>query len=364
MNNTIICTSLGFTINIILSFLLFYKSRKEHSRIIFGFFTAFFALNSIYYILRNGQVHIDNGDPFSYAVLSMGALVTALFLILPLEFMLPSGLKKRWVVPILFIPEILINVLWVTLRKSGMSITHLRDSSVLFSYLNDASVILRLVFFYLILLFFLSSIVFMIWAHKRYMTQKILRIYAYATIPIMLIYINIVYYGLTETLYNISSLYILLFNTVISYFLIYPSDDIETGKSSQSVETEIVGNGKVNSEMKIYELQLLHQLDELMEREKLYRSSELSLPNLARMLGTNRTKLSEIIHYKGYTNFSAYLNSYRMREFVHIISTGDTDKISDVAALAGFGSKASLYRCFISTYGVSPSEYLKNREET
>lgn len=361
MNSAIVCAGFGFIVYLVLSILLFYKAKKERGRLIFGGFTSYYAFAALYYVLRNDAIHIDNGDPFSFAVISSGAFVIALYLIFPLEVLLPPKLQKKWMIPILFIPVVLMNVVWVSLRESGMKVFRLDDAQAILTELNDASVILRLNSFCFIVLFFIASIIFMIWAHNRYMTDKVLRIYAYATIPIMLTYVLIVFYGLTRLLYMINMSYTYCFSAYITYLLLSSSKIVERGKNTQSVEAEIKRGTGTSNEMKQYELQLLRQLDKLMETDKLYRSSELSLPELARLLGTNRTKLSEIIRFKGFTNFSAYLNSYRLEEFMHIMSINGADKISDAASQAGFGCKASLYRCFISVYGVSPSEYLKNQ---
>lgn len=160
--------------------------------------------------------------------------------------------------------------------------------------------------------------------------------------------------------------YLYCFSAYITYLLLSSPQLAERDKKPQlarleSNRAESSEEADIGNEIKEHEVQLLSQLDKLMEIEKIYCSSELTLPELARLLGTNRTKLSEIIRLKGFSNFPAYVNSYRLQEFVRILSLPEFGKISDASSLAGFGSKASLYRCFISVYGVSPSEYLKTK---
>lgn len=361
VSSNIVCAVLSLIINLTLSILLFYKSQKARDRIIYGSFTLYYALNNLYYLYRSDAIHTLNGNPFSFSVLSSGSFIIAVFLIFPLEVLLPPRLSKRWILPIFLIPWALFTTIWIVLTRSGMHSLHLSDMYSLVSNLNDASVVLRLFFFCCILFFFFAGITFMIWAHNRYMTDRILRTYAYATIPVMLIYICIICWGLSKELYMLHVYYMICFNVYISYLILTSKNVLEKGKKTIAVETEIEEDVTVGNEMKRYELQLLHQLDEIMETRKLYCSSELSLPELARMLGTNRTTLSKIIRCKGYSNFAAYLNAYRMEEFLRITSSNEANNLAEAALLAGFGSKASLYRCFIAAYGISPSEHLKAR---
>lgn len=172
--------------------------------------------------------------------------------------------------------------------------------------------------------------------------------------------------GLPRVLYIIHMSYTYCFSAYITYLLLCSPQVAEREKKVQPARiedyrTETPEEADADNEIKEYEMQLLSQLDKLMEIEKIYCSSELTLPELARLLGTNRTKLSEIIRLKGFSNFQAYVNSYRLQEFMRILSLSEFGKISDASSLAGFGSKASLYRCFTSAYGVSPSEYLKTK---
>lgn len=361
MSSNIICAGLSLIVNLTLSILLLYKSQKERDRLIYGSFTLYTALNNFYYLFRHEAIHSIHEDPFSFSVLASGSFVIGVFLIFPLEVLFPSRLYKQWILPLFFMPCVLFNLVWLVLCHNGMEALTLPDTYTLLSNLNDASVVLRLVFFFFIILFFCLGIAFMFWAHNRYMTDRILRRYAYATIPVMLIYVCIICFGLSRELYMLHVYYMVCFNAYISFLLLTSFGAIERGKKTVFVETEIEDDDTLGYEMKRYELQLLHQLDEMMETQKLYCSSELTLPELASILGTNRTKLSKIIRCKGYTNFSAYLNAYRIEEFLYLMSSCEADKIADAASQAGFGSKTSLYRCFMSAYGVSPSEYLKMR---
>ncbi|MEG1564783.1 MAG: AraC family transcriptional regulator [Bacteroides sp.] len=359
MSANIFCAGVSLLLNILMSVLLFHKAQKERGKLIFGGFTLYMAANNVYYLFRNAHIHTYNEDVFSFSVLAVGFFVIAAFLVFPLEVLLPPRFNKPWLLPLFCVPSILFDTAWVLLCRSGMQVLRLTDARHILGELNNASVLFRLVLFGSIMLFFIFSILFMVWAHKRYMTDKILRIYAYSTIPVMFIYVAILYYGLTPAMYMLHTYYVISFNAFITFLLLTSRNAIEIGKSTQTLENEIQRNVLSSPESKNDDLMLLHQLDLLMKKEKAYCSSDLTLPDLARMLGTNRTRLSELIRCKGYTNFTSYLNTYRMEEFIRLMQSGEAEKISDATTAAGFGSKSSFYRCFVATYSSSPAEYLK-----
>lgn len=84
---------------------------------------------------------------------------------------------------------------------------------------------------------------------------------------------------------------------------------------------------------------------------------ELSLPLLARRLGTNTGHLSRAINEGLGVNFSAFVNDLRSRRVAALIDAGRSDDLLDLALEAGFSSKASFNRAFVASMGVTPSAY-------
>ena len=346
-----LCTVIAFLLNIALAVMLFYKSQKEREKVFFACYALYYAAGSLIYLLKRDHVLTCHGDPFSFEVLSYGSFLIVIFLYFPLEVMFPN-LKKGWMYASFLIFPFLFSTFWKVLLKNGMNPVYLSDISEIPANLNDASLVLRLYYFFFILLFFAGSVIFMIWGHNRYMTSRIVRVYAYGAIPIMIIYIPIVLYGLDGNWHALHICYMIFYNTVIAYLLLKPE------KLPPQPEMEC---DKYNDGLTIEEQALLQRLDNLIEMDKLYCRSDLTLPELSQLLGTNRTKLSKLIRCKGFNTFQDYLNSYRLEEFKQIILSGKADKINEAAQMAGFGSKATVYRCFMSTYGVSPSQYMKSK---
>jgi AraC-like DNA-binding protein len=84
---------------------------------------------------------------------------------------------------------------------------------------------------------------------------------------------------------------------------------------------------------------------------------ELSLPLLARRLGTNTGHLSRAINEGLGVNFSAFVNELRSRRVAAMLESGRSDDLLDLALEAGFSSKASFNRAFVASLGTTPSAY-------
>ena len=100
-------------------------------------------------------------------------------------------------------------------------------------------------------------------------------------------------------------------------------------------------------------------LSRLMDNNKCYRDSELTLPQLANKLNISAHNLSEVLNTQLQQNFFDFINRYRVDEvkvkladaaYAHV-------KILAVAFDAGFNSKTAFNTIFKNMTGYTPSEY-------
>lgn len=138
-------------------------------------------------------------------------------------------------------------------------------------------------------------------------------------------------------------------NTVKEEELQLPLLELEEKYSSSSL--------KVAEEIKLY-----FELKELVETEKLYLDSSLTLKDIADRLNTNTKYLSQVINHHIGSNFQTFVNAYRIEEVKEKILD---DKYSNltlfgIALQCGFKNKSTFYKVFRDKVGMTPKAYLKN----
>jgi len=105
-----------------------------------------------------------------------------------------------------------------------------------------------------------------------------------------------------------------------------------------------------------------NQLVILFDDEKIYTQKNLSLSDVARMLGTNITYLSQYINNNLNTTYNDYVNSYRIKDACRIFQNNTSLKysIDQVSDMVGFGSRTTFYSTFKKMTGVTPAFFQKN----
>ncbi len=88
-----------------------------------------------------------------------------------------------------------------------------------------------------------------------------------------------------------------------------------------------------------------------------WRQPDLTLPGLARMLGTNSGRLSRAINLGLGMNFSTFINGLRAEGVAQALTERPAPDLLDLAFEMGFASKASFNRAFLARYGVAPSRF-------
>ena len=97
----------------------------------------------------------------------------------------------------------------------------------------------------------------------------------------------------------------------------------------------------------------------LMERESLWRDSDLTLADLAAKLDTTPHKLSEVLNSEIGQSFYDFVNGYRVRDVQRRIAAGEARqaKLLTLAMNAGFASKSTFNLVFKKHTNQTPSDY-------
>jgi AraC-like DNA-binding protein len=99
------------------------------------------------------------------------------------------------------------------------------------------------------------------------------------------------------------------------------------------------------------------RLGALMEDERLYLNSELSLDDLARRVSLSTHQLSELINIHLGNNFASYVNSFRIERAKELLSGSPEMTVIEVAYGSGFNSKSAFNATFRNLTGKTPTEY-------
>lgn len=106
---------------------------------------------------------------------------------------------------------------------------------------------------------------------------------------------------------------------------------------------------------------LLNELLDLMDNQKIFLNSDLTLDELARKLNSNRTYISQLINDNFATNFSSYINEYRISEAKELFTNPlfKNLTIEAIAQKVGFNSKSSFNTAFKKVTGLTPSSFVE-----
>lgn len=106
------------------------------------------------------------------------------------------------------------------------------------------------------------------------------------------------------------------------------------------------------------------RLNEVMLREKPFRNVDLTVSDLAELLGTKPHVLSRVINDSYQKNFRDFVNTYRIEEFIELANRKEYKHYTflAIAQEVGFNSKSTFNLAFKKMTRKSPREYFKNRE--
>ena len=97
----------------------------------------------------------------------------------------------------------------------------------------------------------------------------------------------------------------------------------------------------------------------IMDSERPWTDSELTLADLAERLGSTPHKLSEVLNSEIGETFYDFVNGYRVREVQRRIKAGDARalKMLALAMDAGFASKSTFNQAFKKHTSQTPSDF-------
>jgi AraC-like DNA-binding protein len=106
---------------------------------------------------------------------------------------------------------------------------------------------------------------------------------------------------------------------------------------------------------------LMQDIHKYVIKEQFFKNPNLTIWEISKSLGTNRTYISKSINQETGMNFNSYINKIRIEEAIKLMSDETCKKdILSISLTCGFSSTSSFYRHFKAITGQKPSEYIKS----
>lgn len=110
---------------------------------------------------------------------------------------------------------------------------------------------------------------------------------------------------------------------------------------------------------------LMNRLDQLMEKEKMYRRPDLKITEVAETLDVSMHELSAGINHYHKNNFFDYINRKRVEELKTTLLDPQNNHLTlfAIARNSGFKSSSSFYRVFKKYAGLTPKRYIEQQKD-
>ncbi len=104
--------------------------------------------------------------------------------------------------------------------------------------------------------------------------------------------------------------------------------------------------------------QLLEKIESVINKEELFKNSNLTLPILAKRINIRPQLLSQLLNNNLNKSFSTFINEYRIEEAKQLLKTNPNLKIEIIAEQCGFNSNSTFYTAFKKITNTTPSKYI------
>ena len=102
------------------------------------------------------------------------------------------------------------------------------------------------------------------------------------------------------------------------------------------------------------------RLQKLMDEDRLYEQSDITLASVAEVMAMSPHQLSELVNSQIGIGFSRYINRKRLVAARELLRTRPQQSVLSIALEVGFRSQSTFYAAFKSEYEQSPGDYRSN----
>ena len=156
-------------------------------------------------------------------------------------------------------------------------------------------------------------------------------------------------------------------NIVLVCYLLWRVETLSDLSLSQSPfiqeEADTKGDTEDNALSQTIRDNIGSKLKRYCEEPQLYLQHDISLPQLAQTIGTNRLYLSQHFSSQGMT-YNAYINNLRIQHFIKLyheaIAAHQLISVQQLALQSGFRSYSTFNAAFKQSMGMTATEWMRN----
>jgi len=101
----------------------------------------------------------------------------------------------------------------------------------------------------------------------------------------------------------------------------------------------------------------LQKLNAAISSQQLYKNSQLSLGELAKVVNLSSHQLSQLLNDNLGKNFTTFINEYRIEEACKMIAANHPFSLESIGYEVGFNSKSTFYTAFKKVKATTPLAY-------
>jgi len=342
--------------------------KKGANRVSTFLMSMFVLLNSLFILhlslyLINCQYYFPNTLLFSTVfTLLYGPLIYFYFKITAVNY------KLKWVDALHLIPAVSLLIYispFYALSSIDKFIILFNQEDIL---TNEANFIIAAKIISLVLYAFLTYRIYLISKAKSKKKFKLLWQRNIIAIYVTYVLTFIVYTTITSGIFDVPIFFHLQILVVVGLlfyvaYVSYVQPEVFKGEV-KLVDPIGIFKYKSSALTPSYSLELKEELLALLDDDKIYKESGISLDLLSEKLGTSRHNTSQIINEHFNMNFYELMNKYRIEEAIQLIKHGKENKLNiiDIAYKVGFNNKVSFNKSFKKALSVTPTQYIKSLE--
>lgn len=168
---------------------------------------------------------------------------------------------------------------------------------------------------------------------------------------------------LTQSLFTIC--YTLFF---IHYSILYHNYGVEAHNQIKKIAPALISDKIIIQPEESQEKKILKQNNDLIKEkidcwitDKKYLHPGITIQDISRQIGINRTYLSGYINETYHTNFNTWINNLRIEEAKRKLTSTSDINLSDLAESVGFADLAHFSKIFKQKEGLPPSVWRKKQ---